>query len=165
MYFEGQKKGVFGEKSMSRAGVKASFAAERLLVVKHCVNPPRDASGGTKHVLATKLNKKAFGKTELRQKHLVNFLGATWGLFPPRVGVSTCEGRRPGWPWGQPELASPPTYPSWSRRGKGTRMDSGYCGVDAAPRKSWRSLYVFWRLWRVGKKPNISDLGKHPHIQ
>lgn len=96
MCFEGQKKEFFGEKSMSRAGVKASFAAERLLVVKHCVNPPRDASGGTKHVLATKLNKKAFGKTELRQKHLENFLRATWGLFPPRVGGSTCEGRRPG---------------------------------------------------------------------
>lgn len=44
-------------------------------------------------------------------------------------------------------------------------MDSGYCGVDAAPRKSWRSLYVFWCLWRVGRKPNISDLGEHPHIQ
>lgn len=98
-----KKKGVLGEKSMSRARVKASFAAERLRdagslrairmpTVKHCVNPPRDASGGTKHVLATKLNQKAFGKTVLRQKPLENFLGATWGLFPPGVGVSTCEG-------------------------------------------------------------------------
>lgn len=43
-------------------------------------------------------------------------------------------------------------------------MGSGYRGGDAAPRKSFRSVYAFWRLWRVGKKPNISDLSI-PNIQ
>lgn len=82
MYFEGQKKGVLGEKSMSRARVKASFAAERLLVVKHCVNPPRDASGGTKHVLATKLNKKSFWKDRVKTETFGKLLGCHLGALP-----------------------------------------------------------------------------------
>lgn len=67
---------------MSRAGVKASFAAERLLVVKHCVNPPRDASGGTKHVLATKLNKKSFWKDRAKTETFGKLLGCHLGALP-----------------------------------------------------------------------------------
>lgn len=89
---------------MIRARARASLAAERLLdadnlwairmlMVKHYMNPPRDASGGTKRVpMGTKLNKKAFGKAELRQKPLENFFGAT----RPRAGGSS-----------HPELVSP----------------------------------------------------------